>query len=391
MMKATIGTHSIPLLKLALVTVTLSAVTLLAGCNARGQDSEPAPPPAVDVAQVLEEEVTLWDDFTGRLAAPETVELRPRVSGYIEQVNFQEGALVERGDTLFVIDQRPYQARERAARAELEQRRSQLALAQSEAQRAERLLAERAISREEHDQRQAAFSSAKAAVNSAEAALESAQLELHYTEVKAPISGRIGRAHITEGNLAAADNTLLTTLVSVDPLYVYFDSNEEASRTSLAAAEINGAPHIRVGLAGEQGYPHSGQVDFIDNHLNADTGTLQLRARLPNPNGQLRPGQFARILMPIENLKQALMVDEKAVLTDQDRRFVYVVDEQNRTSRRQVVPGRRAGELLVIREGLQAGERIVVNGLQKVRASGMEITPQLVDMRRTGEALAATH
>ncbi|WP_027328761.1 efflux RND transporter periplasmic adaptor subunit [Marinimicrobium agarilyticum] len=369
---------------LGLVSATIT------GCSARGDDPVAPPPPKVEVASVLEQDITLWDDFTGRLVAPQTVELRPRVNGYIDSVNFEEGALVHKGDTLFVIDPRPYQARANAAEAERQQRQSQLTLARSEAERAEQLLKNQAISREEFDQRQARLQSAQAALSAADAALESAMLELEYTQVKAPVSGRVGLAHITEGNLAGANETLLTTIVSIDPMYVYFESDEETARGVLQSIQNRGFQTVQIGLAGDPGHPHQGQIDFVDNHLNPQTGTLRLRARLSNPDGQLKPGQFARVLMPIQYLTDALLVDQKAVLTDQDRRFVYVVTEDNRTDRRQVVTGRRSGGLLVIEEGLRAGERIVINGLQKVRASGVEITPQIVAMDRESDALAAT-
>ncbi len=363
---------------------------VITGCSAHGDDPVVPPPPKVEVASVLEQDITLWDAFTGRLVAPQTVELRPRVNGYIDSVNFEEGALVQKGDTLFVIDQRPYRARANAAKAERQQRQSELTLARSEAERAKQLLERQAISKEEFDQRQARLQSAQAALSAADAALESAMLELEYTQVKAPVSGRVGLAHITEGNLAGANETLLTTIVSIDPMYVYFESDEETARGVLQGLHSHGFQTVQVGLAGEPGHPHRGQIDFVDNHMDTQTGTLRIRARLSNPDGQLKPGQFARVLMPIQHLSGALLVDQKAVLTDQDRRFVYVVTEDNRTDRRQVVPGRRSGGLLVIEEGLRAGERIVINGLQKVQASGVEITPEVVAMDRETDALAAT-
>lgn len=371
-------------LLLGLVSATIT------GCSARGDDPLAPPPPTVEVASVLEQDITLWDAFTGRLVSPQTVELRPRVNGYIDSVNFEEGTLVQEGDTLFVIDPRPYRARANAAKAQRQQRHSELTLARSEAERAQQLLERQAISREEFDQRQARLQSAQAALSAADAALESAMLDLEYTQVKAPVSGRVGLAHITEGNLAGANDTVLTTIVSVDPMYVYFESDEETARGVLQGMHNRDFQTVQIGLAGEPGHPHQGQIDFVDNHLDTQTGTLQIRARLSNSDGRLKPGQFARVLMPIQHLSNALLVDQKAVLTDQDRRFVYVVTEDNRTDRRQVVLGRRSGGLWVIEEGLRPGERIVINGLQKVRTSGMEITPEVVVMDRESDALAAT-
>lgn len=354
----------------------------LAGCDARGeQEQAQMPPPAVKVAKVLDDPVTLWDDFTGRVAAPETVDLRPRVSGYIDKVSFEEGELVEQGDVLFVIDQRPYRARERAAAADLAQARSQYQLAKREASRAERLVASRAISREEYDRRASAMASARAAMNAAEAALETARLDLEYTEVRSPITGRAGRAMVTRGNLANADQTLLTTVVSVDPVYVYFESDSDSYLRGRELLGNGEDTEVRIGLSGENGYPHRGTVDFIDNRLNASTGTLQFRAVVPNPDGRFKPGQFARVELPAERLDKALLIDSKALLTDQNRRYVYVVDDENKASRRNVDAGRTVDGLVVIRDGLKPGERVIVNGVQKVFMSGMPVAPTLVEMR----------
>ena len=369
--------------------ITLFAVAtalVVSGCSDGEQHSQQPAPPAVEVAEVLAEPTTLWDDFTGRIAAPETVELRPRVSGYIDSVNFTEGELVQRGDVLFTIDARPYRARVRAAEADLARARSQLVLARSQAERAEQLLGSDAISRDEFDRRKAARDSAEAAVSAAEAALESARLNLQYTRVEAPISGRAGRAMVTRGNLASADQTLLTSLVSIDPMYVYFEGDQQTlvrSRNFLAKEQ---QPEVRIGLSGETGYPHTGRLDFVDNRLNSHTGTIQFRAVLENPNGSLKPGQFARVKMPTEQLSQALLVDRKAVLTDQDRRYVYVVDGENRVVRRDVDAGTQQGQLVVIRGGLRSGERVVVNGLQKIFFAGMQVQPQLVQMHESRTA-----
>lgn len=374
--------------------VLLGLTTLvLAGCGiGEAGDQAPPPPPAVEVAEVLAEPATVWGDFTGRVAAPETVELRPRVSGYIEEVSFTEGELVEQGDVLFTIDPRPYRARVRAAEAELARAHSQLKLSESQAQRARGLLDSRAGSREEYDQTVAARDTARAAVDAAEAALENARLDLQYTEVKAPISGRVGRAFVTRGNLAGANETLLTGLVSVDPMHVYFERDQRTFADSRGLFAPGERPQVRIGLAGEEGYPHIGELDFIDNRLNSRTGTIQFRAVVPNPEDVFKAGQFARVEMPVERLDGALLVNQKAVLTDQDRRYVYVVNEENRVERRDVEPGSRLDELVLIESGLQPGERVVVNGLQKIFASGMPVRPELVAMRTPDPArqLAAT-
>lgn len=361
----------------------LMVILGLSGCDARGESAARSAPPAVDVAEVQPTPVTVWGDYTGRVAAPQTVSLRPRVSGYIDRVAFKEGETVQQGDVLFEIDPRAYQARERAAAADLAGARSGLKLASSEAQRADRLVKSHAISREEDDQRQSALASARARVSAARAALDSARLDLSYTKVRSPITGRAGRAMITRGNLAAADRTVLTTVVSMDPVYVYFDSDDSDKSGALhdRAFFDNGlGPVVRIGLTGETGLPHQGRVDFVDNRLNANTGTLEYRAVLANPEGLFKPGQFARVRMPVAHDANALVVDRKAVLTDQDRRYVYVVGKDNKVARRDISPGRNVDGLLVVRKGLKAGDRVIVNGLQKVFGAGVRVSPQLVRM-----------
>ncbi|UJJ33025.1 efflux RND transporter periplasmic adaptor subunit [Halopseudomonas maritima] len=365
------------------VSAASMLLLLLAGCEASGDQvaHQAMPAPEVDVAVAQPRDVTLWDSFTGRLAAPETVALRPRVSGYIDQVAFEEGELVQQGEVLFVIDQRPYQARLQMARADVARARSQVTLAAREARRAEQLWERRAISREEMEQRSAAHSMAQAALASAAAAQDNAELDLAYTEVKAPVSGRMGRAEITRGNLATADATLLATLVSVDPLYVYFESDQQTVEANPHAEAV--AVPVRLGLGSGDDFPFSGELDFVDNQFNPGTGTLQYRAVIANPQGRFRPGQFARVQMPVAAASKAILIDQKAVLTDQDRRYVYVLDERDRATRRFVETGRRVDGLLVISGGLQAGDRVVVNGLQKILYPGIEVAPQLVAMDRS--------
>ncbi|MFP1680313.1 efflux RND transporter periplasmic adaptor subunit [Alloalcanivorax sp. C16-2] len=359
----------------------LASALLLAGCDAREQAEGGGPPaPEVDVAEVLVRPATLKEVFTGRLSAPETVQLRSRVSGYIEEVAFEEGERVEAGDLLFRIDARPYQARVDAARAALEQARSDARLAGLEADRARKLLDSRAISREEFDRREAARLGARARVAEAKASLISAELDLSYTRVTAPVTGRAGRALVTKGNLASADQTLLTTVVSVDPLHVYFDSNESDALNAQRLMNEGKAPSVAVGMSGESGFPHAGRLDFVDNQMNPDTGTLRYRAVLPNPNGIFKPGQFARVEMPVARLEQAILISRKAVLTDQDRRYVYVVGEDNTAARRPVKTGRELDDLVVVREGLEPGDRVIVNGTQKVFMPGMPVQPNTVSL-----------
>ena len=219
---------------------------------------------------------------------------------------------------------------------------------------------------------------AQAAVNAAAATVQSAQLDLEYTQVKAPVSGRIGRAGVTLGNLATADATLLATLVSVDPLYVYFESDQQTVQDNPYGQTVP----VRIGLSGGQGFPYQGQLDFIDNLYNPPTGTLQYRAQVANPDGKLRPGQFARVEMPVSSAAAALLVDQKAVLTDQDRRYLYVLGNDNKVQRRTVETGQRVGRLQIITAGLSEGERVVVNGLQKIAFPGMEVLPQQIALHQ---------
>ncbi|WP_447042646.1 efflux RND transporter periplasmic adaptor subunit [Vreelandella sp. H-I2] len=358
----------------------LLIMTLLAGCEAKSEEAAApsSPPPEVDVAQIVAQPVVLSESFTGRVEAAETVELRPRVSGYIQEVAFEEGELVEQGALLFLIDQRPYQARVGAAQADLAQARSQLAQAGSEAERARVLLGRQAISQEVHDQRQSTLNNARAMVDAAQAALESAELDLEYTRITAPVSGRVGRAMVTLGNLANADQSLLTTLVSIDPVHVYFEADEQAAFASQTLLTGDAPNSLTIELGGDPQRQYKGTLDFIDNRLNPNTGTLQFRAVLANPDGRIRPGEFARVDMPVARLEQAVLVDRKAVLTNQDRRYVYVVDENNLAERRQVTTGRQVAERTVITEGLNAGDRVIVNGVQKVFFPGMEVSPQSV-------------
>lgn len=371
------------LLPVSLLPVSLLlAALLVGGCDAHGEPQAAAPPPPeVDVATVAAEPVTLTETFTGRIEAPETVALRPRVSGYVDEIAFTEGQLVKAGDLLFQIDPRPYAARVDAAKAALAQARSQRRLADVEADRSRQLIGRHMISQEQHDQRQAAAQDARAREAQAQAALTSAELDLEYTRVTAPVAGRIGRALVTRGNLASADQTLLTTLVSVDPLYVYFDSNEGGTESTQASVDPEHPVPVRVSLTGESGFPHRGRLDFVDNRIDPTTGTLTYRAVLDNPDGRIRPGQFARVEMPVASLSAALLVDRKAILTNQDRRFVYRVADDDSVSPQPVATGPAVGDRVVIRDGLAPGDRIVVNGTQKIYAPGMTISPHSVDQR----------
>jgi RND family efflux transporter MFP subunit len=345
--------------------------------------------PQVSVAQVIEQQVTDFQQFTGRIEAVERVELRPRVAGYIESVAFREGAEVRKGDVLFVIDPRPYEATLKHARAELARAQSALRQAHTERERAVKLLALRALSQEEFDARTAGSEKADADVQAAQAAVDAAELDLSFTRVRAPISGVVGKAEITAGNFVNKGETLLTRLVSIDPVYVRFEGDEAAylrqaeyTREQLAAGKRQ-APSVWVGLANEEGYPHEGVMVFTDNELDTTTGTIRARARLNNRDRLFTPGLFARVKLGEGASHPAVLIKDAAVSTDQTRRFVYVVKADNSVEYRQVQLGSLHDGLREVRDGLATGERIVVNGLQRVRP-GVTVTPQLVAMRDVG-------
>ncbi|MDB4947626.1 MAG: transporter subunit [Gemmatimonadetes bacterium] len=354
----------------------LALAALLAACTPAAPP--PPPPPQVTVAAAVSREITEWDEFTGRFEATNTVEVRPRVSGFVRAVAFAEGAVVHQGDVLFEIDPRPYQDEVARAAAEVARARTRLSLSGSELERAGRLVAAQAISREEFEARGSGRAEGVAALQSAEAALRSARLNLEWTRVRAPLSGRVSRAEVTPGNLVQAGPpaaTLLTTVVSLDPIYVYFDGDEQSylkfaglSRPGSAA----GRAPVSMGLANEQGFPHEGVVDFVDNRLDPVAGTIRARAVFRNPGGAFTPGMFARVRLAGSGKYTATLVDDRAVGTDQDRKFVLVLKPDATVDYRPVTTGPLHDGLRVIRDGLRPGERIVVNGLQRVRP-GMKV------------------
>lgn len=363
-------------------------ITQLSGCDRGVAQNAPPPPPEVSAAPVLIKPVSQWDNFNGRVEAVQSVQLRPRVSGYIESVNYREGDDVRKGQVLFTIDDRSYRAALEQAKAELARARSQANLARSESGRSEKLIGTQAISREAWEQRRAAASQAQADVLAAEAAVDMAQLNLDFTRVTAPIDGRASRAMITPGNLVTAGDSasVLTTLVSQQQMYVYFDVDENTFLHYQAMArqgQQRQALPVEIALASDQGFPHQGKVDFLDNQLTASTGTIRMRALLDNPQRQFTPGLFARVRLPGSAQFDAMLVDDKAILTDQDRRYVYVVDGEGKAQRRDIQPGAMVEGLRIVKSGLQAGDRVIVAGLQKVFMPGMPVTAQQVAMRAT--------
>jgi multidrug efflux system membrane fusion protein len=368
----------------ALVLVVLSGC----GNSNKGAQSGP-PPPQVSVAQVLEKKVQDWDEFTGRLQAVETVEIRPRVSGYIDKVAFSEGSQVKSGDLLFIIDPRPYQAENDKAAADVKRYATALDLARIELTRVQQLKDSGAVSEEELDERKSTVASAEANLAGSKAALESAALNLSFTRVTSPITGRVSRAEVTRGNLVTGGingGTLLTSVVSMDPMYLYFDADEQSYLRYTNLAHAGQLPNsggsgnpVQVGLANEEGFPHSGTMDFVDNQLNSQTGTIRARAVLPNKDGRYTPGLFARVQLLGSSEYNAILIDDRAVNTDQSQKYVLLLGANNTVEYRRVKLGRIIDGLRVVHEGLKPGDVIIVNGAQRVHP-GITVTPQRVTM-----------
>ena len=346
----------------------------------------PAAPPAVPVtvAEVASRDITLWDEFSGRLEAVDRVQVRSRVAGAIQSVDFREGALVKAGDLLFTIDPAPFEAAVAQREGQVAQAQAQRDLARLELERSEKLIQTRAISQSALDQRRSAFVEAQANLRTATAALRSAKLELDYTKVRAPVAGRAGRVEITQGNLVAAGSAspALTTLVSVDPIYASFSVPEEIVTRALAELPASNAalpPLERIPveietLAGSD--PIRGKLQLVDNQVDAASGTIGVRAIFANPGGRLIPGQFVRIRMGTPKPENRILISERAIGTDQDKKFVFVVGDGNKIDYRPVHLGRSAEGKRIVESGLTSGERIVVNGLQRVRP-GAVVDPQM--------------
>jgi multidrug efflux system membrane fusion protein len=354
---------------------------LIAGCSGGSGAPEVAKEAGapVSAALIIQRTIEETQEFSGRLEAIDRVEIRPRVSGFITAVNFREGSEVKKGDVLFVIDQRPYEAEAARAEAAANSALAKADLARLELDRARKLLADKAIAQREFDERASAQKELVASAHAAHAAYEAAKLNLSYTQVTSPINGRVSKAEITLGNLVDA-SAVLTSVVSLDRIYASFVGDED---TYLRVGPQNhkGQPVIvKVGLANEEGFPHQGKLEFVDNQLDTQTGSVRMRATFENADRALVPGLFARVQLGGGNaVKSAILVNDRAVGTDQNRKFVYVVGADSKAEYRTVVLGPQSDGLRVVREGLKAGEKIVVNGLQRVRP-GAPVTAQMVAM-----------
>ena len=363
----------------------LLLLLLISACSKDNQQGGFQPgPPDVTVGTPIPADVTEWDEYTGRFAAVKSVDVRPRVSGYLEKINFVEGAIIERGALLFVVDPRPYQALLDEKKADQERAQAQLHLAENELDRARRLFKTKAISEEQQDARIQAKEQAVAALDAAAAQVQSAALNLEFTHIKAPIRGRIGRALVTEGNLVSGgseNSTLLTTIVSLDPIYFYFTSDEQAyihyMRLDLSGereSSYSTRNPVKLKIGDEEEFRHEGYMDFVDNRIDQSTGTMLVRAVFNNPDNILVPGMFGKIQLLGEGPYSALLIPDEAIGTDQSRKIVFVVDENNIAQTRIIQPARTFKGLRVVREGLQPGDRVVINGIQRVRP-GMKVNP----------------
>ena len=367
----------------------------LHGLDAKA-DAAPAQPAAtsVSVATVAKSDVTVWDEFSGRLEAVERVDIRSRVAGAVQAVHFREGALVKQGELLITIDPAPYVAEVERAEAQVASARARQSYARSEQERARRLWDERAIAQRELDERVNAGSEAEANLRAAQASLQSARLNLGYTQVRAPVSGRIGKREITVGNLVAAGPgaPVLSTLVSVSPIYASFDADEQVivralkdlGRSAANRSSIDSIP-VQMGTATVGSTPFEGHLQLIDNQVDARSGTVRVRAAFDNKDGVLIPGQFARIRMGQAQTSNMLLVSERAIGTDQSKKFVMVVDGNNKVNYREVALGASINGLRAVTQGLQAGERVVVNGLQHIRPGAL-VEPREMAMDAVGDA-----
>lgn len=362
------------------------ASACLAVAQAPGGGSGPPPAPQVTVAKPIVKTVVELDDFTGRFDAVSTVDVRARVSGYLEKVAFDDGALVNKGDVLVVIDRRPYKAALDQAQASVTSAEAALQFSQTDLERAQTLSRSGNISEQITDQRRQSAQTAQANLASARAAVQQAQLNYDYSEIKAPITGRISRRLVTPGNLVNANDTLITTIVSIDPIYFYFTVDErsflryqEILNVGAGATRDGHSIDVAIALTGDTKPTRHGKLDFVDNRLDQNTNTILLRATVPNPDGFLKPGLFGVVSMPASPPYKAVLIPDEALSTNQDRRVVYAVDDKDAVSQVVVRPGPKIDGYRVIRSGLKGDERIVIAGLQRIRP-GIKVTPQLKEL-----------
>jgi len=376
----------------AVITIAVAGTLSAIGVDATAGAPQTPPPAGVDVATVVSRQIVDWQQYSGRLEAIDRVDIRPLVSGTLTAVHFKDGALVKKGDPLFTIDPRPYAAEVARAEAQLAGAQARAGYTASDLARGERLLGDNAIARRDFEEKQNAAREAAANLQATQAALRTARLNLEYTEISAPVAGRISRAEITVGNIVSvgANTPPLSTLVSVAKIYAAFDVDEQnfLKYVNPARSKDEQVP-VYLGLANEEAYSRQGKVGSVDNHLDTSSGTIRVRAVFDNADGQLVPGLYARIRLGGGAPRQAVLVDEKAIGTDQDKRFVLVLDKDNHATYRTIHVGANQDGLRIVESGLKSGERIVVNGLQRIRP-GDTVTPTVVPMTTTSDSAVAS-
>jgi RND family efflux transporter MFP subunit len=357
----------------------------LAGCGEGAPKQAAPPPPAVTVAKPVKQTVTDYDEYVGRFIAVDMVEIRARVSGYLEKVQFQDGQIVKQGDPLFTVDRRPFETTVAQTRAQLAQARANLAFADADLARGSQLVRDKTITEQTFDQRTQAKRVAEASVAAQEAAVRQAELDLQFTELKAPVTGRIGDRRVAPGNLVTGGTggttTLLATIVSTDPIRFEFTFDEASY---LRYERITGGPDessrgkgvkVSLRLIDEKDFAHEGTIDFVDNVIDRTSGTIRGRAQIPNPKGLFTPGMFARVRVPGSRPYEALLVPDVAIASEQVRKYVMVVDAENKATQKYVTLGQLVGDLRVIKEGLSPDDNVIINGLARIRPN-IKVTPQ---------------
>jgi RND family efflux transporter MFP subunit len=367
--------------------VLCALATLVVSCGERQQQGGGPPPPAVTVAKPVKRTVSDFDEYVGRFTAVNSVEVRARVSGYLDGVHFKDGQIVKQGDLLFTIDKRPFQNTLEQARANLVQAKSNLAFTESDYTRGQQLVRDKTITDQTFEQRAQAYRNAQASVSNNEAAVRQAELDIEFTELRAPVNGRIGDRRVSPGNLVtggtSGNTTLLATIVSTEPIYFEFTFDEASflryerlSNTGNEVASRSAGVQVTLKLIDERDFEHQGRMDFVDNVIDRATGTIRGRAVFANPNNIFTPGMFARVRMPASPPSEALLVPDAAIGTEQVQKYLLVVDAENTTRQKYIVPGQLTPDgLRVIKEGLGPDDRVVISGLMQARA-GMKVRPQ---------------